>query len=41
MKERFIANWRSYKVFYFSGKVEKHNEEDFIEITIDKHDNLN
>jgi hypothetical protein len=40
MNERFIGEWRSYKVFYFSGKVEKHNEEAYIEITIDEHDNF-
>jgi hypothetical protein len=40
MKERFIGEWRSYKVFYFSGKVEKHNDDAFIEITIDEQDNF-
>lgn len=35
MKERISGIWRSYKVFYFSGKVEKHSDTTYVEISVD------
>jgi hypothetical protein len=36
MKERVLGIWRSYKVFYFSGKVEQHNATTYVEISVDE-----
>jgi len=35
MKERVSGIWRSYKVFYFSGKVDTHNDTTYLEILVD------
>ena len=35
MKEDVIDAWRSYKSFFFSGKVKSHNDSDYMEITVD------
>ena len=40
MKNAVIGTWRSYKAFFFSGKVGHHNSNNYIEITLDEPGNL-
>ncbi len=36
MKQRATGIWRSYKVFHFSGKVETHNETNYLQVSVDE-----
>lgn len=39
-EQKIVGNWRSYKLFYFNGKVENHNTSFFIELSVDPYNGL-
>lgn len=40
IEKKLVGTWRSYKQFYFSGKVEVHNTSFFTELSIDQNNCL-
>ena len=40
MTQHFDGTWRSYKAFYHSGQVKKHNAAFFLELRVNEHELL-
>lgn len=40
MKERLTGVWRTYKTFFFSGKIEHHHCTKYVEIAVDEEGNF-